>query len=276
MSKAAFITGAAGGLGLTLTRLLADEGWVVFAADCNPGALNALDGAANIVTIPIDVTDSASVEAAYVRVAARVDRLDAVVNFAGILRVGAMVEIDEEVLRQVLDINLLGTYRVNKAFFPLLQQGRIVNISSETGWHTTSPFNGAYAMSKYGIEAYSDALRRELSLYNIPVITVQPGPFRTNLVSEAADDFARAASNSSLFKTQLQHFGKLVASANKSAHEPEYLARVIYKALAARRPRHRYSVKADPGRSLLEYLPMRWADAIFRNLLSRQHPAPER
>ena len=269
MKKNAFITGGTGGLGMALTKLLASRDWQVFAADCDEQALSALNGVANITPIFVDVTDTASIEAARDDVNQRVEQLDAVINFAGILRVGAMVEIEENVLRQLLDINLLGSYRVNKVFFPLLRSGRIVNISSETGWHTTSPFNGPYAMSKYGIEAYSHALRRELSIYGVPVITIQPGPFKTSLVADTVEGFQQAAANSQLYKEQLAHFGELVLDANKTAAEPDQLAEVIYKALTAKRPRHSYSVKADPGRSFLEYLPMSWADMLFKRILNR-------
>jgi len=178
MEKVALVTGAMGGLGRALTQYIVGRGWRVFAADCDTTALAELPSHHCIKPVFLDVTRTASVEAAFAEIKQQVAQLDAVINFAGILRVGALVEIDEATLRQVLEINLLGTYRVNKTFFPLLRQGRIVNISSETGWHTASPFNGPYAMSKYGIEAYSDALRRELSVYNIPVIKIQPGPFK--------------------------------------------------------------------------------------------------
>jgi NAD(P)-dependent dehydrogenase (short-subunit alcohol dehydrogenase family) len=77
-----------------------------------------------------------------------------------------MVEMDEAVMKRVLDVNVMGTFRVNKAFFPLIKarRGRILNISSETGWQSGGPFDGAYASSKHCIEAYSDSLRRELAL----------------------------------------------------------------------------------------------------------------
>ena len=210
MTKSAFITGGTGGLGLALTQLLAQQGWQVFAGDCDQQALDSLANQTNITPIFIDVSQTQSVEAALNTISSHVEKLDAIVNFAGILRVGSMIEIEEETLRQLLDINLMGTYRVNKTFYPLIKQGehtgRIVNISSETGWHTASPFNGPYAMSKYGIEAYSDTLRRELAIYNVPVICVQPGPFKTSLVSNVVEGFNDAAKRS---KTILKAINKV-------------------------------------------------------------------
>jgi NAD(P)-dependent dehydrogenase (short-subunit alcohol dehydrogenase family) len=151
----------------------------------------------------------------------------------------------------------------------LLKQGRIVNVSSETGWHTASPFNGAYAISKYGIEAYSDALRRELSIFDIPVIKVQPGPFKTDMVAGTVDGFYRAAEQSNLYREPLKKFGDLVYEANEKAADPAFLARVIHQALTVKNPKPAYSVKPDPGRSFLEYLPVRWADRIFKKILIR-------
>lgn len=271
-NKTAVVTGACGGLGLALTRLLADRSWRVFAADCDERGLAELAHEPNVEPLFIDVTNSESVAEAAASVSAGTDALDAVVNFAGILRVGSLIEVEESVLQRVLDINLMGTYRVNKAFFPLLSavsnKGRIVNVSSETGWHTASPFNGPYAMSKYGIEAYSDALRRELSLYDVPVICVQPGPFKTELVADTVDGFSQAAAGSVLYPRQLEHFGELVREANKKAHDPSLLAEVIYRALTDAKPKPRYSVKADRGRSFLEWLPMSVADGIFKKMLA--------
>jgi NAD(P)-dependent dehydrogenase (short-subunit alcohol dehydrogenase family) len=269
MKKSALITGGTGGFGLALTRHLVQHGWQVFAADCDAAGLEALKNQNGITPVFIDVTKTESVEAAFDCIKKQVNKLDAVINFAGILRVGAMIEMDEKIVQQVLDINLMGTWRVNKTFFPLLRHGRIVNVSSETGWHTASPFNGAYAMSKYGIEAYSDALRRELSIYNIPVIKIQPGPFKTSMVANTVDGFRQAAKTSQLYKKQLEYFGDLVYEANKKAGDPDYLSEVIYKALTVKSPKAAYSVKADASRSFMEYLPIRLSDSIFKKILSR-------
>jgi NAD(P)-dependent dehydrogenase (short-subunit alcohol dehydrogenase family) len=268
MMKMAFITGGTGGFGLALTERLVSHGWHVFAADCDQNGLAALAGKENITPLHLDVTSMDSVHAAFDSVKKHTSQLDALINFAGILRVGPMVEMDEKVVQQVLDINLMGTWRVNKVFFPMLKQGRIVNVSSETGWHTASPFNGAYAMSKYGIEAYSDALRRELSIFNIPVIKVQPGPFKTSMVASTVNGFYMASEKSQHYQKQLKHFGDLVDEANQKAADPAQLAGVIYQALTVSKPKTAYSVKADPGRSFLEWLPIRIADAIFRKILS--------
>ncbi|RZV50398.1 MAG: SDR family NAD(P)-dependent oxidoreductase, partial [Deltaproteobacteria bacterium] len=192
--KTALVTGAGGGLGhATAERLLAG-GWKVFAADISTDLLRTSMHDPDAVPVVMDVTSQQSVQSACDAVLSQTDRLDGIVNFAGVIGVGSLTDIPEERLARILDINVMGTYRVNKTFLPLVEaaKGRIVNLSSETGWQSAAPFNGPYAMSKHAIEAYSTALRRELALLGIKVITIQPGAFRTHMVAGIEDAFTAA------------------------------------------------------------------------------------
>ncbi|MBP7632327.1 MAG: SDR family NAD(P)-dependent oxidoreductase, partial [Acidimicrobiales bacterium] len=139
--RSVVITGAAGGLGAAACALLADHGWRVFAADLPGEALDAVAERSSVVAVPLDVTDPASVAALAETVADHLagesgasggpPGLQGVVNFAGILEVGSVIEVPPAVAERVLAVNVLGTYRVNQALFPLLLagRGRIVNIS---------------------------------------------------------------------------------------------------------------------------------------------------
>ncbi|MBK6287286.1 MAG: SDR family NAD(P)-dependent oxidoreductase [Gammaproteobacteria bacterium] len=264
--RSVFITGAGGGLGGATARYLAARNWQVFAADFAEAALRELGGEENITTLVLDVTAQASVDAAVAQVARSCEGLDGIVNFAGILEVGSVIEVDPETIRHVLDVNVMGTVRVNHALFPLLlaRKGRIVNISSETGWQSAMPFNGIYAMSKHAIEAYSDALRRELMFLGVPVIKIQPGPFRTAMVSSIERNFARAAQASKYFGDLLGNIGQATIKEQAKAHPPEVLAQVVHTALSATCPRIAYSVKPDPQRVVLNRLPQRALDALLR------------
>lgn len=273
--KKALITGGTGGLGLATCRYLVTQGWQVFAADNNQSALDALNHEKNITPIFMDVTCAESVESAFKKLQAQNIQLHAIVNFAGILRIGSMAEMSEQTLNLVMNINVLGTFRVNQMFLPLInqlneqkQKGRIINISSETGWQSGAPFNGAYAMSKHAIEAYSDALRRELQLIDIPVIKIQPGPFKTNMVASIEENFSKAAEQSQLFKQPLTRVKHLAMNEQYKAHSPELLAKVIHHALTTKKPKAAYSVKADKARSFLELLPTALADKLLKMVLS--------
>ena len=266
--KTVFITGAGGGLGAATVRHLARRGWHVFAADSDQKALAAVAQDDNITAVPLDVTSMTSVAAAHAVVASACDGLDGVVNFAGILAVGSVIELDPATIQRVLDVNVMGTIRVNHALFPLVLQrkGRIVNISSETGWQTAMPFNGTYAMSKHAIEAYSDALRRELALLDVPVIKLQPGPFRTAMVSSIEQKFTAVVQASVYFKEVLGKLMRMAVKEQSRANDPEVLAAAVYTALTTRSPRAAYSVKPDASRVVLNAMPDRVVDSLLKRI----------
>lgn len=269
--KTAFVTGAGGGLGhATVERLLAN-GWKVFAADISKDLLRTSMHDPDVVPVIIDVTDQESINSAYDAVSSQTDRLDGIVNFAGVMGVGSLTDIPEERLARILDINVMGTYRVNKTFLPLVEaaQGRIVNLSSETGWQSAAPFNGPYAMSKHAIEAYSTALRRELALLGIKVVTIQPGAFRTNMVAGIEKAFTAAEAETPKFAPVLRKLKALAGKEIESARDPDILAQVIDTALTAKRPKPVYSVKPDKLRSTLEVLPLRTIDQLYGAVLRR-------
>ena len=271
VSKVALITGAGGGLGRAAVTQLASNGWKVFAADYNEQALDAVAHDPDVIPVVFDVTDPDSVRNAYETVATQTGCIDGIVNFAGISAFGSLIEITEERLRRVFDVNLFGTYRVNKTFFPLVHKakGRIVNISSETGWQTGPPFAGPYAMTKHAIEAYSDSLQRELALVGVKVIKIQPGPFRTDMTAAIEREFTVAENESELFAPILRKLKKAAVKAAGNPHDPDLLAQVIERALTNRNPKAVYSVKPAPSRVFLEWLPRRAADRLFLAVLQR-------
>jgi len=269
--RTALITGAAGGLGHATVERLVMDGWQVFATDINPDMLRASAHDPDIVPVLMDVTDRQSIRNAFDAISSRTDHLDGIVNFAGIMGIGSLTDIPEERLWQVLDVNVMGTYRVNKKFLPLVMAagGRIVNVSSETGWQTAAPFNGPYVMSKYAIEAYSDALRRELALLGVKVIKVQPGPFKTVMAEGIERALDQAASETTNFAKVIGRLKRLAARQINTAHDPDILAQVVEKALTTKNPKPVYSVKPDRLRTSLEKLPLRAADEIWLTVLRR-------
>ncbi|CAA0119566.1 Oxidoreductase UcpA [BD1-7 clade bacterium] len=267
--KKALITGAAGGLGFATAELLVANGWHVYIADFDAKALSKLEEQQGFTPVVLDVTDSASIDNACEIVGETTDSLDAIINFAGILAVGSVIELDDAVLERVINVNVLGTFRVNKRFFSMLlkTKGKIVNISSETGWQTAAPFNGAYAMSKHAVEAYSDALRREMALLGVDVIKIQPGPFKTAMVSSIESNFSAAADRSQYFGDVIRRMMGFAVKEGKKGNPPEVLAKAVLDALNAKSPKPAYSVKADPARSALEFLPMTWSDWLMKKVL---------
>jgi NAD(P)-dependent dehydrogenase (short-subunit alcohol dehydrogenase family) len=269
--KSVFITGGAGGLGGATARYLAERDWQVFAADFAEEALEVIGKEKNITPVHLDVTSRESVQAAADSVAAQVDGLDGIVNFAGILAVGSMIEIEEAALARVLEVNVMGTFRVNQVFFPMVlaRKGRIVNISSETGWQSGMPFNGAYAMSKHAIEAYSDSLRRELMFLEIPVIKIQPGPFKTDMVASIERNFARAAEESEHFHDLLTKLKGMTVQEQEKANDPAIIAESVLTALTSGYSWPAYSVKPDRQRAAMSVLPDWVVDPMLKLVLGR-------
>ena len=177
------ITGCSSGFGELAALTFADRGHRVFATMRTPGKSAALNARNDIVQLPLDVCDSASVEAAVAHVIAQAGSLDVVVNNAGIEVFGAVHLVsDAEVLRQ-MDTNVLGVVRVARAVVPHMMansSGAIVNVGSIAGLVGT-PYGGIYAASKHAVEALTEAMHFELSHLGIRVCVVEPGQFATNL-----------------------------------------------------------------------------------------------
>lgn len=268
--RAVFLTGAAGGLGHCAAKYLSERGWQVFASDISERGLSDLAGIDGVTPLVVDVTDQASITAAFHQVESKIDGLDGIVNFAGTITLGSVIEMDEATLFRVLNTNALGTYRVNRTFFPLIlkRTGRIVNMSSETGWQSGGPFNGPYAMSKHMIEAYSDSLRRELMFLGIDVIKIQPGPFKTAMVEKLPAVLDSIIEASTYFKGPLTKMQAAIGGEYEKANDPVLIARAVHEALTAEQPKTCYSVKPDPKRVFLEKMPARWADALMKKGLS--------
>lgn len=270
LKKQALLIGALGGLGSATTKHLSQNGWHVYAADNQQDILGHFKQTAYITPVFLDVTKPDTIEKAYQLISAQTSYLDAVIHVAGILKIGSLAELPVSELEKALDINLLGVYRVNQLFLPMLLQGkgRILILSSEVARQTAAPFNGIYTISKYALEAYSDALRRELAFLGVRVIKIQPGPFKTDMTRKAEQLFVEARKNSVYFKNNLSKGISYLPGVYKRAHDPVRVARIIRKALESSHPRTAYKVKVDVSRAVLDLLPVKWADKILIRALS--------
>ena len=261
MKRTVFITGAASGLGAATAEEFAEHGWQVFAG-CHvaPGADS------RGIPITCDVTDSDSCAAAAREVAAHTDGLGAVINFAGLLDLGPLMEVSEERLRRIFDVNVIGTDRVNRAMFDLVRAGggRIVNISSESGRFRAGITTGPYAMSKHALEAYSDALRQELQFVGVPVVVIEPGSFRSAMSHDIPERLAASVPPGSPFEPIVTFTERTSAREEKHARDPKILARAVYHAVTSRRPRPRYLVKGGIQSRILDVLPRTAADRIVK------------
>jgi NAD(P)-dependent dehydrogenase (short-subunit alcohol dehydrogenase family) len=169
MNKRVIITGAASGIGEATAEALRRRGCTVVGLDLQAGA----------DVIQCDVRDQDSVDAAAAEAISRLGGLDVLINSAGVGDPQSAAERPDADALKVIDINLLGTWRVTAAAIDALRasRGRVINISSGLA-HLTIPLATAYTMSKRGVVAYSDSLRLEMA-GEVGVTTVYPGYIRT-------------------------------------------------------------------------------------------------
>lgn len=265
----ALVTGATSGLGKEIAIRLSESGWCIFACGRNEKALGEIKKTTYCHPLKMDVVDQESINEALEEVLKVTDHLDAIINFSGIQKMSSLIEGDINIIKQSLDVNLLGMARVNKTFFPLIKKcnGRIINCSSECGWMTPQPFNGSYTLSKYAVEAYNDSLRRELMFLDIPVIKIQPGSFKTAMHGKTLDSFDRLINSTNMYREVLEKMKGMMLIELKMANEPEALIEAVMKAVNDPHPRQKYRVKNSPLLEVIEVMHPMTVDRLYKKFL---------
>lgn len=197
MSRIVLITGCSTGIGRALAQAFIDNGDIVLATARNPSSLNGLD----CDQFALDVTDADSLSALHKEVSKTYDKIDVLVNNAGVATMGPVATMPLDTLRQQLETNTVAPLAVLQTFLPMLQESQapmLVNIGSVSGVLTT-PFAGAYCASKRALHALGDALRMELGPLGIRVITVQPGGVKSALGDNASAEVDRWLDQDNLY-----------------------------------------------------------------------------
>jgi NAD(P)-dependent dehydrogenase (short-subunit alcohol dehydrogenase family) len=274
---AVVVTGASSGIGEACARRLAGLGFQIFA-----GVRNQQDGErlareiAGVTPLRIDVIDADAIAAAAQSVSEQTGgRLAGLVNNAGVA-VPAPIEhqpIDD--FRRQIEVNLIGQVAVTQAFLPQLRaaRGRIVNMSS-IGGRVAVPLLGAYAASKFGLEGFSDTLRRELRPWGIEVSVIEPGTIATPIWDKgvASGDELEAA----LSAEAKRDYGPLIATVRTASEEgartglpPDAVAKDVAHALTARKPKTRYLVgrEAKSRGVAARFLPDRFVDSAIARVM---------
>jgi len=241
MQKIVLITGASSGIGKETAILFASQGNKVYGVARNIEPIVALNNP-NIIPLKIDVTNSESIQSAIKFITEQEDRLDVLVNNAGFAIYKAVEETTMEEAKSMFNTNVFGLAEVTKASLPLIKKsadGRIINISSVSG-KFVNPFGGWYCATKFALEAFSDALRMELSLYKIKVIVVEPGQTNTNYGEVAFADFNK--NSLPAYVKSKDKFLRALYFGFKTSTSPKKVARVIYHAANSWFPKARYTV----------------------------------
>lgn len=273
MRRFIIVTGASSGIGHSACLALIKAGYEVIAGVRTAGDSEKLKSAGgdSIHPVIMDVTDPISMTRAKAATEEIIvdGSLVAIINNAGIVVSGAALYIPPEEWAHQLDVNVLGVIRTTQLFFPLLAlpraQGdihprRIINMSSISGLFA-SPFLGPYVTSKHALEGLSDSLRRELYMFDIQVVIIEPGNISTPIWSKArkAPAYFGPEHDSILaFKEQL-----IDIQIARSIPVVE-VDNVILKAVSAKKVKVRYQVMQGKWKfNLIRCLPTKWVDTMI-------------
>ena len=248
----ALVTGASSGIGRATAELLAQRGFRVFGA--SRGTPDPLPSGIADAWVAMDVRDESAVKQGVAEVLARTGRIDALIASAGYSVFGSVEELPLEKAREQIETNLIGALATIRAVLPAMRKarrGRIVVVGSLAG-RAPIPFQAHYSATKAALDALTLALRVEVAPFGIGVSLIEPGDIRTAF----NDHMDWGDMSGSAYAERLRSCERVVRESLPKAPGPEVVAQVIYRALAARRPRVRYTVGPDSrlvplGRRLL-------------------------
>ncbi len=270
------ITGCSTGFGRATAVRMVRAGWTVFATVRSEAHAQSLaeecGSPPNLCLCVCDITRAAEVEGLRQSVAARTDRLEALVNNAGTGYPGPLELQPLDEVRAQLEINTVAQLGVTQALLPLLKaaRGTLINVSS-IGGRVVFPTNGAYHMSKWALEAMSDVLRLELAPFGVCVVVIEPGSSPT-AIWDTSLNRAKGGPQPRVWGD----YAPLVAAVEKFAlagaargFAPERFAALVLKIVTSRRPRTRYALPASVAWSIFfrKWLPDAWWDWGVRRFL---------
>jgi NAD(P)-dependent dehydrogenase (short-subunit alcohol dehydrogenase family) len=193
VKKVWLVTGAGRGMGVDIARAALAAGHAVVATGRDPGKVTeAVGESEDLLAVKLDVTDPADAQAAVQAAVDRFGRIDVLVNNAGNFYAGFFEEISPEDFLAQIETNLFGPVNVTRAVLPVMRaqrSGLVVAISSTAGI-TGQAFVSAYAASKFGVEGWVESLTPEVASFGIRTMLVEPGFFRTELLSPESTSYA--------------------------------------------------------------------------------------
>lgn len=257
------VTGAYGGMGKATVEKLVEKGFVVFAIDKTVG-----ERTENIIPIQVDVTDISSVKSCFEKVKEITSNLFAIIHFAGVYKLDSLIEVDENDFENLIKVNFLGAFYVNKIFSPLLFNGsRIIITTSELAPLDPLPFTGMYAISKTALDRYAYSLRMELQLLGIHVSVIRAGAVSTNMLGVSIDALDKFCKKTERYEYNAKRFYKIVSSIEAKSVKTEKLANKTLKILSRKKPKFSYSLNRNKLLLLLNFLPQKIQFAIIKKIL---------
>ena len=271
MKKVILLTGASSGIGYQTAESLAKEGHIVYGAARRIEKMEDLKQF-GVKSIYLDITDENSIKNVVDTIIGNEGRIDVLINNAGYGSFGAVEDVEINEARRQFEVNLFGLARLVQLVLPHMRkqkEGRIINVSS-MGGRLTTYFGAWYHATKYALEAFSDALRMEVSDFGIDVSLIEPGGIKTDWGIIASDKLANSAKGGAYEKEAMktakgmkkQYSGNLLSN-------PIVITKAISKAVNSNRPKARYLIgfMAKPLVFLHTILPAKVFDKIMKKLM---------
>ncbi len=245
--KVWLITGAGRGLGVDIAKAALAAGHAVVATGRDATKVAAsVGGHDNLLAIKLDVTRPEDAQVVVEAAVAKFGRIDVVVNNAGNFFAGFFEELSPEQVRNQIETLLFGPMNVTRAVLPVMRQrrsGLVLTISSTAGI-AGQMFCTAYAAAKFGIEGWMESLTPEIAPFGIRTMLVEPGFFRTELLTNDSTTYARPSIDDYADKTK-----EIVAAwksmDGKQGGDPAKLADALVKLVALEQPPTRFAAGAD-------------------------------
>lgn len=243
--KTIFITGASSGFGKETAKLFQNKGWNVIATMRSPEKEKELTLLDNVLVLPLDVTDLASIDEAVKKGVEKFGSIDVLVNNAGYGVFGVFESATQEQMQKQYAVNVFGLMHVTQAILPVMRENRsgtIINISS-FGGVIGLQFGSLYNSSKFAVEGFSEAMAHELAFLNIAVKIIEPGSVATNFRSGMEFINNGIADYNPELASFVQRHDKRTAHLSKAT--PEDVAGKIYEAATDGKSQLRYVAGED-------------------------------
>lgn len=278
-NKHILVTGASSGLGKEITKKLSQEGFTVLAGvrkEEDKTAIESLNK--NIKGVILDVTNDQSVQSAFEQVSSVTDKLDAIVNNAGIAVAGPVECLGVEFIKEQFEVNVWGAIRVAQTFMPLLkdtQDARIVNISSMASYGVF-PFVSPYCASKRALDMFFNSLLIEAKMPNLKVISIKPGVVRTPIWDKSIHAAQKNLENlceagREKYEKELLLLAESASKNNEKGLAPEAVADLAVHVLKVKNPKLSYTIGSDAKMAeLFSKFPQSWVNFLIKKGLEKK------
>ena len=265
MKKVILITGISSGFGKQTARLLSQQGHSVY------GTVRKTDSKEGIHYLTMDLTDKSSIRKCVESVFQKEGRIDVLINNAGMHSGGPAETIPLEIIELQMNTNFLGMVTMTREVLPIMRtqgHGTIINFSS-IGGLMGLPFQSFYSAGKFAIEGFSEALRMEISQFNIKVVVINPGDFHTSNSANRRNYLAPT----DLYDPYNEQFNKTLSIIEKdelNGRNPDVLARKMVKIVESKNPKQRYII-ASFEQKLAVVLKYILPGKVFRKILESHY-----